>query len=245
MKKHILVVEDESTLGEMICDVLRDEGHEVRWEQRGDRALAALGDDHVDLVLLDLMLPELDGLEVLTRMRNRGDETPVLILSARSSTEDRIRGLELKADDYLGKPFDRRELILRAAALLKRTEPPTDKPEVLRFMGHTVDLRAHEAQLANGETERLSGTEVKLLRLLAGRPGDVITRQEIVRVLFGPHTPSTHRTVDNVLLRLRSLFEVDGRNPQTFLTVRGVGLRFLPAPDSAESAEPVPDRPTQ
>lgn len=226
MTRWILVVEDERPLGEMIVDNLSLESYGAELVRSGKDALDRLERRGVDLVILDIMLPELDGFEVLRRIRARGDNTPVLVLSARASDDDRIRGLELQADDYLTKPFNLRELLLRVDALLRRQPAPPVGADTVRFGDNEVDFRTMRARNFRGEDIELTATEIRLLRLLTARAGTVVRRREMVEHLFGPGTPMTIRTLDNVALRLRKLFEEDTRNPRWFHTVRGVGLRF-------------------
>ena len=226
MTRWCLVVEDELALGEMICDNLSLESYGTELARSGADALERLGKGGIDLVILDITLPGIDGFTVLEEMRNRGDHTPVLILSARSSDADRIRGLELKADDYLTKPFNLRELLLRVDALMRRHPAPGAGTDVLSFADNDVDFRSHRAQTWNGREVQLTATELKLLRLLASREGVVVSRREIVDHLFGPATPTTTRTMDNLVLRLRKLFERESQKPRHLHTVRGVGLRF-------------------
>ncbi|MFO1050781.1 MAG: response regulator transcription factor [Planctomycetota bacterium] len=228
MSRSILVVEDEGPLGEMVRDNLALHGHEVELVRDGKAALDRLDRGGIDLVVLDVMLPRIDGFEVLRQLRARGDEVPVLILSAKSRDEDRIRGLELRADDYLTKPFHLRELLLRVDALLRRASVKPVEIDELVLGGCRIDLRAMRATTARGEQEELTATETRLLRLLAARPGQVVARAEIVRLLFGPATPSTTRTLDNLVLRLRKLLEADAAEPEHLHTVRGVGLRLDP-----------------
>ncbi len=226
MTRWCLVVEDELALGEMICDNLSLESYGTELARSGSDALERLGKGGIDLVILDITLPGIDGFTVLEEMRNRGDHTPVLILSARSSDADRIRGLELKADDYLTKPFNLRELLLRVDALMRRHPAPGAGTDVLSFADNDVDFRSHRAQTWNGREVQLTATELKLLSLLASREGVVVSRREIVDHLFGPATPTTTRTMDNLVLRLRKLFERESQKPRHLHTVRGVGLRF-------------------
>ena len=228
MTRYCLVVEDEDALGEMIADNLGLEGYGVERMQDGAQALERLRRGGIDLVILDVMLPGLDGFEILRAMRASGDTTPVLILSARSSDKDRIKGLELQADDYLTKPFHLKELLLRVKALLRRNKALPVGEDVLRFAGNEVDFRAQRATSCRSEAIELTASEAKLLRLLAQRPGEVVSRREIVEAVFGPTTPMTHRTLDNLVLSLRKSFEPDPKNPTLFHTVRGVGLRFTP-----------------
>jgi two-component system, OmpR family, alkaline phosphatase synthesis response regulator PhoP len=166
--------------------------------------------------------------EVLRQLRARGDSTPVLVLSARSADQDRIRGLELEADDYLTKPFNLRELLLRIDALLRRRPPPAAGDDVLRFGGNEVDFRSMRARCHDGKEVDLTASETKFLKLLAGRAGTVVSRRTVVEHLFGSSAVSTVRTLDNLALRLRKLFEPQPSAPRHLCTVRGVGFRFDP-----------------
>lgn len=232
MSRWILVVEDEQTLGELICDNLQSEGYGTELIRDGAAAAERITKGGFDLLILDIMLPKTDGFRILAQMRQRGDTTPVLIVSARISDQDRIRGLELQADDYLTKPFNLRELLLRVSALLRRQRPLGEGSDTFAFAGHNIDFRSHRAQLASGRGEDLTASEVKLLRLLCMRAGEVLPRKELVEHLFGPHTPPTTRSLDNLVLNLRRLFEPDSKNPRHIHTVRGVGLRFTTDPES-------------
>ena len=226
MSRWILVAEDERALGEMLCDNLGLESWHAEHVLTGPRALERMLKGGIDLLILDVMLPGLDGFEVLRRLREGGDTTPVLILSARSGDADRIRGLELGADDYLGKPFNLRELLLRADALLRRRTPPAPGIDVLDFGGNRIDFRAMHASCHGGEQVLLTVSETKLLKLLAARAGTVVSRKVVVDHLFGSGAVPTVRTLDNVVLRLRKLFEKDPATPRHLHTVRGVGFRF-------------------
>jgi DNA-binding response OmpR family regulator len=228
MSQWILVAEDEHTLGEMLCDNLTVDSYHAEHVTTGPKALERMARGGIDLLILDVMLPGCDGFEVLRQLRARGDHTPVLILSARSADQDRIRGLELHADDYLTKPFNLRELLLRVDALLRRRPPAAPGVDVLRFGGNEIDFRAMRAKCRNGDDVSLTATETKLLKLLAGHRGTVVTRKVMVEHLFGSAAQRTVRTLDNVVLRLRKLFEADPANPRHLHTVRGLGLRFDP-----------------
>lgn len=225
MTRWCLVVEDEPALAAMLCDNLGLEGYGTEQAHDGEQALARLARGGIDVVVLDVMLPRLDGFEVLRRMRANGDATPVLVLSARGRDADRIRGLELAADDYLTKPFNLRELLLRIAALLRRRAAPGAGDDVLEFGGNRVDFRSHQVRTFAGRQVELTHTELKLLRLLSGRKGAVVPRRELIAHLFGLQAAHTHRTLDNLVLSLRRHFERDGP-PRHLHTVRGVGLRF-------------------
>lgn len=228
MSRWILVAEDERALGEMLCDNLTHESYHAEHVLTGPRALDRMARGGIDLLILDVMLPGCDGFEVLRQLRARGDTTPVLVLSARSADQDRIKGLELQADDYLTKPFNLRELLLRVDALLRRQKPPEAGTDVLVFGGNRVDFRTMQANSRNGEVVQLTATETKLLKLLAGHANTVVTRKVVVEHLFGSTAPRTVRTLDNIVLRLRKLFEPDSAFPRHLHTVRGVGFRFEP-----------------
>jgi DNA-binding response OmpR family regulator len=226
MSRWILVAEDERALGEMLCDNLTLESYHAEHVLSGPAALERMARGGIDLLILDVMLPGCDGFEVLRQLRARGDGTPVLVLSARSADRDRIRGLELQADDYLTKPFNLRELLLRVDALLRRHPAPAPGRDVLEFGGNRVDFRAMRARCHAGEEVELTASETKLLKLLAAHAGTVVSRKTVVEHLFGSTAPLTVRTLDNVVLRLRKLFEQDPQQPRHLHTVRGLGLRF-------------------
>lgn len=228
MSRWILVAEDERQLGEMLCDNLTHESYHAEHVLTGQRALERMAKGGIDLLILDVMLPVKNGFDVLQELRARGDRTPVLILSARSDDQDRIRGLELQADDYLTKPFNLRELLLRVDALLRRQPPPAAGDDVLEFGGNRIDFRAMQATCHDGEQVKLTATETKLLKLLAGHARTVVTRRTVVEHLFGSSAPRTVRTLDNVVLRLRKLLEPDQAHPRHLVTVRGVGFRLDP-----------------
>jgi DNA-binding response OmpR family regulator len=228
MSRWILVAEDEGALGEMLCDNLTLESYHAELVRTGPDALARMQRGGIDLLVLDVMLPGCDGFEVLRQLRARGDDTPVLILSARSADRDRIKGLELLADDYLTKPFNLRELLLRVDALLRRRPAPAPGQDLLEFAGHRIDFRSMRARCADGAEHELTQTETRLLKLLAAHAGTVVSRKIVVEHLFGSTAPLTVRTLDNIVLRLRKLFEQDQSAPRHLQTVRGLGLRFDP-----------------
>src|SRR5262245_62894565 len=185
MSRWILVAEDERALGEMLCDNLTLESYHAEHVLTGPRALDRMARGGIDLLILDVMLPGCDGFEVLRQLRARGDETPVLVLSARSADQDRIRGLELQADDYLTKPFNLRELLLRVDALLRRRPAPAAGTDVLKFGDNSVDFRAMRARTFAGDDVELTATETRLLKLLAAHGGTVVSRKIVVEHLFG------------------------------------------------------------
>ena len=227
----ILLVEDEEALHETLKMNLGLEGYDVVSAYTGQQALEKLDGEYFDLVLLDIMLPEIDGIGVLETMRIKKIDSPVLILSARNSTNDRILGLKKGADDYLTKPFALEELLLRIEKLLlknKRQQADQTPASTYSFGGHTINFKAQEAVLKNGETVALSKKEAMLLQLLIEHSGEVVTRETILRTVWGYNVFPTTRTIDNFLLNIRKYFEEDSRNPQHFHSVRGVGYKFTP-----------------
>ena len=228
---HVLVVEDEPTMADVLRDNLEAEGYRVTVAADGRAGEAAWALGAVDLVVLDVMLPCFDGFALCEALRDAGDATPVLFLSARGEPEDRVRGLRAGGDDYLPKPFHLPEFLLRVEALLRRRSWGGE-PELLRFAGHTVDLRAWTATLADGRREHLGERELGILRLLAARAGEVVRRDDILDEVWGDDAFPSSRTIDNVVLRLRRLFEPDPSRPAHLHTVWGVGYRFTLEPET-------------
>jgi two-component system alkaline phosphatase synthesis response regulator PhoP len=228
--ERLVVVEDEAHLAEVVSDNLRLEGWQVQVAGDGQKALELIRGTRPDLVLLDVMLPGLDGFTVCKTLREAGDQVPILFLTAKSGQGDRLHGLELGGDDYLGKPFDLRELILRVRAILRRTEwmrSPSSAGDVLKLGDARVDFRSYEASAA-GRTLQLSSKEILILRCLAERPGEVVARSEILDRVWGYDAFPTTRTIDNFIVRLRRVLEPDPRNPRFIHTVRGTGYRLTP-----------------
>lgn len=225
-RPRCLVVEDEDLLGDLVVDNLERDGYATTRARDGHTAQALLSSQPFDLVVLDIMLPVVDGFALLRDLRASGLRTPVLILSARAAPDDRIRGLELEADDYLTKPFHLRELLLRCRALLRRAG--LDEQDALGFGGNRIDFRAREATTWRGDVVKLTPSEFELLRLLSARIGEVVPRRDIVDRVFGPSTSVKHRTLDNLVTQLRRHFERDRAQPRHLHTVRGVGLRLTP-----------------
>lgn len=227
---RILVVEDEAHLAEVVADNLELEGYDVGVVGDGEAALQRIRDETPDLVLLDVMLPRMDGFTVCETLRGEGNRVPVLFLTARSDTDDRVRGLEAGGDDYLGKPFDLSELILRVAAILRRTawfEGATEAGDTLRLGEAVVDFRGYAARIGERELS-LSEKETMILRCLAERPGEVVSRADILQRVWGYDAFPTTRTIDNFIVRLRRLLEPDPKNPRYIHTVRGTGYRLTP-----------------
>ncbi|MHC5210572.1 MAG: response regulator transcription factor [Planctomycetota bacterium] len=228
--ERLIVVEDEAHLAEVIADNLELEGWAVEVVGEGPAALERIREARPDLVLLDVMLPGMDGFTVCEKLRAEGNDVPILFLTARAGKGDRVRGLELGGDDYLGKPFELKELILRVRAILRRTEwfrEPSPAGEVLILGDARVDFRAYTASVKD-RTLELSPKETMILRCLAERPGEVVSRAEILDRVWGYDAFPTSRTVDNFIVRLRRLLEPDPRSPRYIHTVRGTGYRLTP-----------------
>ena len=228
--EHLLVVEDEAHLAEVICDILGSEGYNVTSASDGLVALSKIRGEAPALVLLDVMLPSLDGFEICDLLRKEKNDVPILFLTAKSSADDRIRGLELGGDDYLGKPFELRELILRVRAILKRTQwyrGAIADGDTLVLGDARVDFKTYTASV-RGETHELSTKEAMILRALAEQPGVVVPRAEILDRVWGYDAFPTTRTVDNFIVRLRRVLEPDPQNPRYIHTVRGSGYRLTP-----------------
>jgi two-component system alkaline phosphatase synthesis response regulator PhoP len=227
---NILLVEDEENLHETLKMNLGMEGYDVVSAYDGQTALHKLRDEYFDLIILDLMLPEIDGLSVLETLRINKIDSPVLILSARNTSADRITGLRKGADDYLTKPFALEELLLRVEKLVRKNKKQTGDSggATYSFGGHTIHFKSQEAVLKSGERVALSKKEAMLLQLLIEHSGEVVTRETILRTVWGYNVFPTTRTIDNFLLNLRKHFEEDSRNPRYFHSVRGVGYKFTP-----------------
>ena len=230
----LLLIEDEPSLASVLIDNLEAEGFAVRWARDGlEGELGWIGgaEGPPDLVVLDVMLPKLDGFALCERMRALGDDTPVLFLSARGQTEDRVRGLQVGGDDYLAKPFHLPEFLLRVRAMLRRRGWKDDAAARYAFAGHVVDFRAWTLETNEGRRETLGERELGILRLLTERAGDVVPRDDILDEVWGDDAFPSSRTVDNVVMRLRRIIEPDPGRPQHIHTVWGVGYRFTPQPE--------------
>lgn len=228
-KASILLVEDEENLHEALKLNLELEGYDVTSAMDGSAALAAVQGEYFDLIIMDVMLPELDGISVTESIRISNNEVPILILSAKNSSADRVLGLKKGADDYLTKPFNLEELLLRVHKLINKNKKLLDKSTVddqYNFGGNTIDFKAQEATTAAGEKIRLSKKETMLLRLLIENKNEVVPREKILQSVWGYNVYPTTRTIDNFILNFRKYFEEDSRNPRYFHSVRGVGYKY-------------------
>jgi DNA-binding response OmpR family regulator len=221
---RVLVVEDDRKTAELVALYLRDAGHAVAVEHAGDRALARLSREVFDLLVLDVMLPGVDGLTLCRKAREH-DGTAVILLTARAREEDRIEGLELGADDYVTKPFSPRELVARVQAILRRVPP--GEGEILVRGTMRIDLASRRIIL-DGRSIDLTPSELALLHVLALRPGRVLTRARLLEALPGESDETLDRTVDVHVRNLRRKIERDPAAPACILTVVGAGYRFVP-----------------
>jgi two-component system alkaline phosphatase synthesis response regulator PhoP len=227
---RLLIVEDDEHLARGLCRNLELEGFETFSVGSGEAALAALGEgtDRPDLLVLDIMLPGIDGLEVCRRLRNDGNSIPILFLTARGSDADRVLGLRLGADDYLTKPFVIEELVLRVRGILRRTawsQSPSQTGPIVEIGQWKVDLSTMRASTRNGDVS-LTERETMLVRFFAESDGRVLARGELLETVWGYTFDTATRTLDTFVHRLRKHFERDPRHPRHFHTVRGVGYRF-------------------
>ena len=228
-RTSILLVEDEQNLHETIRLNFEMEGYEVTSAYTGPEALAKLHSEYFDLIVLDIMLPGIDGISVLESLRLSKIESPVLILSARNASADRIEGLRKGADDYLSKPFELEELLLRVQKLVaKRNVVQSGTPVPYKIGQHAVDFKAQVATLQNGTLVPLSKKEAMLLQLLLDHANEVVTREKILQSVWGYNVFPSTRTIDNFILNFRKYFEEDSRNPRYFHSIRGLGYKFTP-----------------
>lgn len=228
-KGSILLVEDEENLHEALKLNLELDGFAVTSALDGAAALKAVNAEYFDLIILDVMLPEMDGIHVTETIRISNNEVPILILSAKNSSADRVLGLKKGADDYLTKPFNLEELLLRVHKLIDKNKKLQDKSSIgdsYSFGGNTVDFKAQEAMGSNGTKIQLSKKETMLLKLLIENKNEVVPREKILQSVWGYNVYPTTRTIDNFILSFRKYFEEDSRNPKYFHSVRGVGYKY-------------------
>jgi DNA-binding response OmpR family regulator len=222
----ILVIEDDPAILRGLVDNLKFESYDVLTATDGESGYRAIHERKPDLVVLDLMLPKMSGYELCRKVRAEGLATPILMLTARGEEADRVLGLDLGADDYVTKPFSLRELLARVRALLRRANPPRALPDELRFDDVVVDFRSYEAS-KSGSPLDLTRKEFQVLRTLAGRAGEVVTRDELLNDVWGYENYPTTRTVDNHIASLRNKLEHDASAPRHLRTVHGVGYKFV------------------
>jgi two-component system, OmpR family, alkaline phosphatase synthesis response regulator PhoP len=228
-KHSVLLVEDEENLHDALKLNLELEGYEITSAYDGHEALKKIEQEYFDLIIMDVMLPGLDGIGVTENIRLQNNEVPILILSAKNTSADRVAGLKKGADDYLTKPFNLEELLLRVHKLIEKNKKMQEKDSVgdtYSFGKNTVDFRAQEILTRKGDRIQISKKEAMLLKLLIENKNEVVPREKILQSVWGYNVYPTTRTIDNFILNFRKYFEEDSRNPQYFHSVRGVGYKY-------------------
>ena len=231
-KIPLLLVEDEPHIAQGLIFNLEEEGYRVTHVDTGEEALSKVSQANFALMVLDLMLPGIDGIEVCEQLREQGNQIPILMLTARGTERDRIGGLSSGADDYLAKPFNLKEFLLRVAGLLRRSSWQQSQVRTVqyRFGDNCIDMETHQAQTTHGSIP-LTELEMKMLQLFFRHEGKVLSRGEILRQVWGMSPRTETRTLDNFVVRLRKYFETNPAKPKYFRTVRGRGYRFIQNPD--------------
>jgi two-component system alkaline phosphatase synthesis response regulator PhoP len=226
--KKILLVEDEEHLLKTIQLNLELEGYDVNTANTGIEALRVFRKESFDLIILDVMLPEIHGFDVCEEIRKENTQVAILFLTAKDSSADRIRGLKLGADDYLTKPFNLEELLLRVHILLKRGKTPITEKSLERYTFGTNEINfiTYEIKGVDGQTVQITKREIALLKLLIERTGEVVSREEILDTVWGTEVYPSTRTIDNYILAFRKYFEKKQKEPEHFHSIRGVGYKF-------------------
>ena len=222
-------MEDEENLHDALKLNLELEGYEITSAYDGHEALKKVEEEYFDLIIMDVMLPGLDGISVTENIRLQNNEVPILILSAKNTSADRVTGLKKGADDYLTKPFNLEELLLRVQKLIEKNKKMQDKDSVgdtYMFGKNLIDFKAQEVITRSGERIQISKKEAMLLKLLIENKNEVVPREKILQSVWGYNVYPTTRTIDNFILNFRKYFEEDSRNPQYFHSVRGVGYKY-------------------
>lgn len=228
-KHSVLLVEDEENLHDALKLNLELEGYEITSAYDGPQALQKIEQEYFDLIIMDVMLPGIDGITVTENIRLQNNEVPILILSAKNTSADRVSGLKKGADDYLTKPFNLEELLLRVQKLIDKNKKLQDKDfvgDTYNFGKNTIDFKAQEVFTRKGERVQISKKEAMLLKLLIENKNEVVPREKILQAVWGYNVYPTTRTIDNFILNFRKYFEEDSRNPKFFHSVRGVGYKY-------------------
>jgi two-component system alkaline phosphatase synthesis response regulator PhoP len=224
---RILLVEDEHHIRDAVKLNLELDGYEVVATDNGKKAIDLIGGQHFDLLLLDVMLPDVDGFSITEHVRLTNLEVPILLLTAKDTAADRVTGLKKGADDYLTKPFNLEELLLRVSKLLRRSQRVKGESlEIFEFGGNHVNFETFEATTFRGEALILTKKEAMLLKLLVERKNEVVSRNQILQAVWGYDVFPSTRTIDNFILAYRKYFEADAKQPQFFHSIRGVGYKF-------------------
>jgi two-component system alkaline phosphatase synthesis response regulator PhoP len=238
MKRRILVVEDDAHLADGLRINLELEGYEPQLAGSAEEGLDLWQKGGLDLILLDVMLPGMDGFALCRHIRREGDRIPILFLTARSAGQDRIRGLDEGGDDYISKPFELQELLARVKSIFRRQDwfRGQEAPQTLKIGQAEVNLRAYRAVTPDGVID-MKEKEIMILRLLREHEGEPVDRETILDRVWGFGAYPTTRTVDNFILSLRKILETDPRQPRHLLTVHGVGYRLVMDPDAGTGNE--------
>jgi len=225
-KRKILVVDDEDKIVEVVASYLEKEGYCVSTAYTGREALDVFYREEPDLIVLDLMMPDMDGWEVCKKIRETS-QVPVIMLTARSQVDDRVEGLSIGADDYVLKPFSPRELVARIRTILRRTESKSRAADILSFNGGKlkIDMVRHLV-IKEGQRLELTGIEFKLIETLAGNPGRVYSREQLISIALGFDYDGYDRTIDTHIKNIRQKIEDDKKKPHYIKTVYGVGYKF-------------------
>ncbi len=228
MKHRVLLVEDEQSLSETIKLNLELEGYAVQTAKDGKSALKSFKSERFNLIILDVMLPEMDGFTVCEAIRLENPVIPVLFLTAKNSSADRINGLKIGADDYLTKPFNLEELLLRVSNLIRRSAKTNEGAGVTEYQIGDSKINFAQLEISQGKnTFRLTRKEALLLKLLIERKNEVVSREHILETVWGYDIYPSTRTIDNFIVSFRKYFEKDPGNPEHFQSVRGIGYRFV------------------
>ena len=197
--------------------------------ETGPNVIKSVKNEYFDLIVLDIMLPEMDGITVCETIRMQHNDVPIMFLSARNTSADRVEGLKKGGDDYMTKPFNLEELLLRVDKLItknKKIKEPQSVGDTYQFDGCRIDFAAHECVDKDGQRQELSKKEAALLKLLVEHEGEVVSREQILQIVWGYNVYPTTRTIDNFILNFRKYFEKDSRNPEHFHSIRGIGYKF-------------------
>jgi two-component system alkaline phosphatase synthesis response regulator PhoP len=222
----LLVIEDEISLAETLKLNLELENYSVEICNDGSKAIEQINNFKPDLLLLDIMLPGINGVDIFKLLRSKGYNMPVIFLTAKNQFNEKIEGLKLGADDYITKPFDLEELLLRINIILKRVYPLIEASKVFKFKHGEINFNTYEVTTKDNTIEMLSKREIALLKLLIENKNDVVSRDDIIYKLWNKDENPSSRTIDNFILTFRKLFEPNPKEPIHFLSIRGVGYKF-------------------
>ena len=224
---RILLVEDEESIRNLLRLNLELEGYEVVCTANGRKALDLIEGQHFDLLLLDVMLPDVDGFTITEQVRLSNPEVPILLLTAKDTAQDRVMGLKKGADDYLTKPFNLEELLLRVSKLMRRSQRVKGETiDLFEFGNNHINFETFEAKTWEGKELVLTKKEAMLLKLLVERKNEVVSRHQILQAVWGYDVYPSTRTIDNFILAFRKYFEEDAKTPRFFHSIRGIGYKF-------------------